>query len=449
MRANYDKLHIFLIHRFRGSITIKKQNRLTLGEKMAAIRKAIRKTQVYMAATMGYSGTLIAGYENNRNPVSSNVLNAFRGVAGVEGIPLTDDEVFAATKEMIDWNDSITLGDINQVNELHKKFERYVRWAFDLDLENLFDIFRIKYLCKIGKKEEAEKLADSLEERVDDFTNMHLYWYYRYLGFLKHLDWLYKPALIMYIKAETIGKQLHLNDIVHYYNIGSCLINCDYLYLAIDYLEKVVVTEINLANIRYSLSIQKMLAICYGKLGKIDKALKLLKDCLKYLLSDKKDDKLNMCGVYLYTGRVYQDAGNYEKALENFDMSTRFCNEKDEVFLTYLCYKATLLRDCNRNDEVRKCLDKGLPLVTKSTLWYDWLHAIKHSLLLDEKPSLDYIIHTSVKNLNNYGKHTMVINCYKWLSIYFERERKYKKALFYNKKASDIYKRLMEGDMSL
>jgi len=427
----------------------KNQNRLILGQKMKAIRKALGKTQVSMAIAMGYSDVLVQKYENNRISVSSDVLNAFRKVAGIEGVPLSDDEVSAATKEMISWNDAITFGDKNQVIELHKKFERYVRWAYDLDLQNLFDIFRIKYLCRIDKKEEAEKLAASLEERARNFTDIHKYWYYRYLGFLKHSDWQYKQAVIMYLKAEAIGNQSHLNDVKHYYNIGNCLINCDYPHLALYYLEKVEVMGINLESIKYGFITQKLVATCYGMLGKTDKALKLLNDCLEYLSNEKKEDKLSICGVYIQIGHVYQDAGHYEKALENFDRSTRFCDEKDEVFLMYLCYKATLLRDCNRDDEVKKCLDKGLPLVTKNTLWYYWLHAIKHSLLLDEAPSREYLISTSIRNLNNYGKHTMVINCYKWLSSYLEKDGKYKKALLYNKEALDISIRLMKGDLSL
>jgi len=427
----------------------KKLNRLTLGEKMTAIRLALKKTQVNIATSMGYSETLIGGYENNRHPVSSNVLNAFRKVTCMEDIPLTDDEVSAATKEMIDWNNAITYGDKKQVIELHKKFERYIKWTFDLDFENLFDIFCIRYLCMIGKKEEGEKLATSLKERKPTFTDMHLYWYYRYLGLLKHLDWQYKQALAMYLEAEVIGDQLNLNDAMHYYNTANCMVNCDYLYSAIDYLEKVEVTEINLASIRSGFAVQKLLAVCYGKLGKIDKALKLLNNYREYLLDEKRDNKLNMCGVYFNIGRVYQEAGDYEKALENFDMSARLLNEKDEAFLEYLCYKATLLRDCGRDDEVRKCLDKGLPLVTKNTLWYYWLHAIKHSLLLDEAPSREYLVSTSIVNLNSYGKHIMVINCYKWLSVHFEKDGKYKKALLYNKKASDISTRLMKGDLNL
>jgi len=416
---------------------------------MATIRKALDKTQVYMSMAMGYSGTLIGNYENNKCAVSSNVLNAFRKAAGVEGVPLTDDEVSAAIKEMIDWNDSISFGDINQVNELHKKFERYVRWAYDLDLQNLFDIFRIKYLCKTGKKEEAEQLASSLEKRKPSFTKMHLFWYYHYLGFLKHLDWQYKQALTMYLKAEVIEEQLNLNNIAHYYNISSCLVYCGYPHLAIDYLEKVVATELNLSSIRYGFTAQRLLAVCYGRVGKTDKALKLLNNYLEYLIKEKKDDKLNRCGVYLSIGRVYQDANNHEKALENFDMSARYCDEKDEIFLTYLCDKATLLRNCNRDDEVRKCLDKGLPLAIKSTLWYDWLHAIKYSLVLNEASSLDYVRYTSIKNLKNYGKHAMVINCYKWISDHFKKTGMYKKALFYSEKATDIITRLMKGDMSL
>jgi len=429
--------------------SMKNPNRLTLGQKMKAIRKALGKTQVSMAIDMGYSDVLVQKYENNRIAVSSDVLSAFRKVAGIEGVPLSDDEISAATKEMISWNNAITYGDKKQVIELHKKFERYIKWTFDLDFENLFDIFCIRYLCMIGKKEEAKKLAASLKERKPTFTDMYLYWYYRYLGLLKHWDWQYKQALTMYLEAEVIGEQLNLNDVMHFYNIGNCLINCGYPYVALDYFGKAEMMGLSLASIKHGFIMQRLVAVCYGSISKTDKALKLLGNCLEYLLNEKKEDKLSICGLYIHTARVYQAAGNYEKAFEHFDRSARYCDEKEELFLECLCYKATFLREYNKNDEVRKCLDKGLPLAAKSTLWYYWLHAIKHSLLLDEAPSREYLISTSILNLNSYGKHTMVMNCYKWLSVYFEKDGKYKKALLYNKEASDISTRLMKGDLSL
>ena len=416
---------------------------------MAEIRKARKITQVSLAIEMGYSDALIGNYENNRCPVSHDVLGKFKTAAKVQDIPLTDDELASAMKEMSAWNDLINFGDIAQVIEQHNKFERYVQWAFDQDLENLFDIFRIKYLCRIGKPEECDKLLESLKEREQSFTSTHLYWYYRYQGFLEHMAWRYKTAQIMYQKAEVIGDKLNLNDKALYYNIGNCMITMGYPYLAIDYLERVAVKQIDLSSIRYGFTTQKLLAICYGRLGLIDKAIGLLNNYLEYLMNEKKDDRLNIYGVYLNMGRVYQEAGDYNKALEHYDKAAHYCKENDEAFLEYICYKASFLREYNKADEVRECLNKGLPLTARGNLWYEWLQAIKHSLDLDNDGSINYIIYTAIPRLKEYGKYTIIISCYKWLSDYYKRKGKYKPALSYSEMASDIFTKLMKGDLGL
>jgi len=429
---------------------MKNTSEMTLGRKMAVIRNKLKMTQKDLYMTTGTSISLIGQYENNKSPVSPDVFKKFKKELKLEDIPLSDDEVAAFKKDQLNaWNFMINFGDIEKAKELQPTLTYRVKWSHDVDLRNLFDLYSINYNCVIGEREEAGRLATDLKKREQSFTDEHLYWYYRYLGNLEHWNWRYKAAVTLYMKAEDIGNRYNLNDKALYYNVGNCFTYMDYPYRAIVYLEKVQIEKFDASNITFGFAVQRLLAINYSKLGRIDEALELIEGYRNYLMNEKKDYKLGFGRVYHCICLVYQEAGNYEKALENLDMAFRYCDEKSEQYIRNLCSKASLLRTINRNDEVAKCLSKGLPMVTEGTLWSEWLHALKHSLTLDKQSSVDYLEYTSIPRLRDYGKHALVIECHRWLSSYYKENGKYRPAGEYSDKAAEIYKKLMKGDLSL
>ena len=434
----------------RGRVIMTANDKMTLAIKMKAIRKARNMTQVQLSIAMGYSPSMTDKYESFTRGITEAALVAFRRETGTEDVPLTDGEVAAFKKDVLcPWNDMLNFGDIEKAVELQPMIAYRVEWSCDADMQVLYELFSIKYNCVIGKREKCDSILESLRKREKDFTDEQKYWYYRYLGFLKHSDWMYKPAVALYMKAEEIGDRYNLNDTALYYNIGNCLSYMGFYYLAIVYLEKIQLDSFELFAIRQGLTTQKLLAKCYSKLGRTAKALEMLKNYLEYLLSEKKSDRFRIGGAYFDIGRVYRDAGDFEKALENFDMVKTYYDKKSEAYIAYLCYRAFFLREYNKNDEVMECLDKGSSLVVKGTLWYEWLNAIKHSLSLDKQSSVDYIVWTAIPKLNDHGCHWLVMELHKLLSKHYDKIRKYKPAFMHKNEAMSIYVRLMKGDLSL
>ena len=424
--------------------------KLTLAKKMKTIRIALGITQLELATYMGKSHTTIEYYENNRNPVSSAVFKAFKQTLDMEDVPLKDEEIAAYLKDMLHpWNNMLNVGNIKKAVELQPRISYCVKWSYDENLQILYDLFSIRFYCGIGKKEESYTIAESLQKREPEFTEEQRYWYYRYLGFMQHTAWKYKSAVALYLKAEDIGRRLDLNDSTLYYNIGNCLVFMGYYNLAVECLEKIQLNGIGLYSIWRGVNIQKLLAVCYSKLGKTDKALGILNDCLEYLLSENGSDRTKIGAVYVDMGIVYQETGNFEKALENFDIVNQYCDKKSEASLECLCYRALFLRLNNRNDSAAECVDEGLSLVAKGTLWYEWLNGIKYSLALDNQSSVDYIEWTTIPKINEYGCYWLTMEFYAILSSHFEKENKYKPALRYRNEASLIYKGLMKGNLSL
>ncbi|MCL2404269.1 MAG: helix-turn-helix transcriptional regulator [Defluviitaleaceae bacterium] len=416
---------------------------------MARIRVALKKTQLDLAIAMGYSSSLIGNYENGRCPVSADVLIAFRQETHMTDVPITDSEVEAMKNELRAWNDTVTYGDIKLAAELYHILARRVRWSYDTGLQTLFDLFCTKYYFRLGKKDEYDRLFVALSKMEDGLDGELLYWYYCLCGFCYHTQWRYKQALAMYFKAEAVGNRLHVNDRALYYNIGSCLINCGYPYLAVMNFEKFQVYKYDLASVRLGFATQKLLAIGYSKIGKTNKAIQMLNDCREYVTNNKSDDNPTLYEIYFSLGKVFHEAGDYDKAHENLNKASHYCNKNDESYVEYLCYAATFFREYNKTDKAIECLNKCIPLVAKGTLWYEWLHALKHSVTLDDKASADYMVWTAIPALHEYGMCTVVMKCFDWLSKHYEEKGMYKPALKYANEASNIFYMLMKGNLAL
>ena len=426
--------------------------KLKVWEKVKFIRNTLGLSRDKVAELSGLSHTTINNYETGAYPIDKS-LPRIKKAMGIEDIPLTDDEIVAYKKNMYSANISINYSDIKAVNETICKLARCAKLSFDGDLQNLCDLFQAIYTFKIGEKEEHDKLMESLLNRKHTFTNEHFYWYYRCLGFVEHLAYNYKDAYSMYRKADEHGRNLgldfQLNFKTLHYNMCYCSTEMDYPILPIKHLDKVRSKDFSLLRLDSEIAAKRFLAISYSKLGRTDEALEILEDCLGYALREKKYDRLQIGWTYLQIGRVYQDAGDFDKALENFDKAVKYYDHDSEAYLAYLCYRATLLRSHNCDNKVKECLDKGLLIATKGTLWYEWLMAIKHSTTLDDKASIKTLEGTYIPSLLRYGKHMLVKNLYEWLSNHYQQSNMYKSALEYTTRAKKIYEQLMRGDLSL
>ena len=421
---------------------------MTFIKKLRTIRKARDMTQLQLAVEMGYNASTVDNYENERNRISAKVYKAFKVATGTVDVPITDEEMLIFKNEQLNaWNHMVNFGDIEKAKELQLALAYRVKWSYDVEMQLLYDIYNINYYSRIDKKEESDKMVASLKEREAEFTEEHWYWYYRYLGSLEHWNWKYKAAMALYMKAEEIGNRIGLNDNAIYYNIGNCLTHMGYSYLAMLYLEKIQLKELNVINMGLWFTIQSLLAINYSKLGRTDEALELLESSLEYCLKEKSSDRLS--SVYFSLGWVHKNSGNFEKALENYDLASSCYIDKGEMYLSCLCHKVLLLRANNKNDEATKYINEGLYIATKGSLWYEWLQAIRYSLMLDEKGAIGYLEFTSIPKLREYGMHEIVMSCYEWIDKYYLDIGKYKYAHKYAQKAAMIYKKLMEGDMSI
>jgi len=422
---------------------------MTLGRKMALIRADKGMRQIDLALEMGYSPALVGNYENERCSVSKDVLATFRTVTNTEDVPLLEHELVDAKKKLHSWYDLIITGQMERAKELYDGFANAVKWSYDTDLKNIFEIFCAMYYYGLGDIDECNRIVEALEGREHDFASEQLLFYWYTLGYCAFYKWQYKSALEFFLKSEELGERAGLSSKQLYFNIGFCLTYMGYSNLAIEYLEKSQSSVLDARAVAYGPSTQRFLAMCHSRLGRVEKALKLLDDYHEYLIAENKSSNTALSVLHFNLAMVYDEAGDYEKAQENYDKTFEHHKAKDELYLEYMCNKATFLRNNDKIKETQECVNEGLSLASKDTLWYEWLNAIRHSLSLGNKSSQGYLQWTAIPKLMEHGKYYEVMKIYTWLSSHCEEENKYKPALKYGKQASAIYSKLVKGDVSL
>ena len=424
-----------------------KDELIKIATKMRAIREALKWTQLTLATNMECSVATVENYESGRHKVTSATIIKFKKAVEMD-VPLTDDEIAAHKKVLYRWIDYVVLGDKKKADKLYVELTTLSKWSFDDDVINLRNLFCVGYYYySNGKREKCLEILKSLSQQIHELSDEHLYWYYRYSALMEHSVWRYKTALEMYLKAEKLGDRLGLTDRGLLHNIGYCYAEMGYSYFAILYLERVLTNKVDTFSItiKSGFSTQRLLAICYSDLGKKEEAHALFDNCLIHIEAENRSDKFILGGTYLDMGKVYEDEGEYEKALEYYEMASRQYDKNSEAFIEYLCIIASLLRSIGREDEAKEYLSQGLPLVTKDTLWYWWLHAIDKSMDMDNDASIIYIECTVVPALHDYGKHTFAIMCCEWIDKYYRDKNMYKKAIKYIDKANEIRAKLQRG----
>jgi len=362
--------------------------------------------------------------------------------------------------EQYTWNRTTNYNDIGieQVEEKVRELARCEESCYDADLEIFCTLFSAIYYFNINKDVESRKHLGFLERKKKEFTDEHHYWYHWCCGSLSFwCDWKYNAALPHFLNAAKYGRRLSsdlkLDFKVLHYCTGHCYSEMDYHLMAQEYFDKVKGKLFEAFNVAMSLAIQRSSAMGYSKFAKTEVALDLLENCRTYVIRERKDDRRTLGLIYRDIGRVYQDAKNYEKALEYFNMSSQCFEKNSEDYLVYLCYKASLLRTYNKfdmtNECLNECLDEGLSMAKKRTLWYVWLNAIKESLTLDDESSIRYIKWTSIPRLREYGKNLLVKECCLWLSDHYHSTQDHKWAYEYVTRALEIHTKLMKGDLTL
>ena len=422
--------------------------------KLKAVREKAGIAQIKVSKLMGYGHSELGRLENNIKVLRQDALDAFRKALGIEGTPLSRNEIKRYEKDLDEWRDLFILGGTKEVIEQHAMVVKAVEWSLSERLRYLYDIYCPMYYFVVNDVDALDKSLAVLKEREPDLNSEHRYWYYRMSATRKLMDYQYKSALKIYFEAAEMTKVIPpLIDGGPNGNISYCLSFMGYSSLAIAYLEKIQQKMDMVSNYKHIVSNKSLLALNYINVGRISEALAMLKGCLLDL-TESDDLQIVKSGIYFNMAEAYMRMDDYDKAVESAGKACEHMKAGNGEYAYALYKKAFVLEGLGCIDECRQCLNEAEVISSSDeTLTGLLIKTLKHSLSLDNEESMMYIEDVAIDKLKDRGLNLQLLHCYEKLSEYHGsgqgRGNKHKVSLTYMMLANTINKKLRNGDLDL
>ncbi|MCL2361467.1 MAG: helix-turn-helix domain-containing protein [Defluviitaleaceae bacterium] len=421
---------------------------MTLANKIKQIREKKKLSQEALAKMMNYTRSYVSAWECEKRPITSEVLDTFRAAVGLPGVPLTNDEVIQYKHQLYDWRSNVVYGEFHKAKELQPILAQGAEWSCDKDLKALYDLFSASFYYSVGNAEAYKKVMGSLYAQKHDFNDEQLHWYYRLVGIRELTNRQYKRALNSFCEAEKLGNHLGLDDVMLNYNIANCLTNMGYVSLAIKYLEAAQKMAKETPIHRFDGYIRLLIAANYSNSGRCHEAIAILYDCIR----DERErygTNSALSGMYHRLAIAYSKLEDTTNALKYLDEAA-LCITENKGSHNYNFYlRARILLTDNKIDEGMDCLDKGLQLADKGTLYHTLLSSLKHSMLLNANQSRLHMEKVAIPCLLSYGKYQDAASYYYKLGKFYEQQQKYKQSAEYSFLAYELSNKLIKGDIEL
>lgn len=195
----------------------------------------------------------------------------------------------------------------------------------------------------------------------------------------------------------------------------------------------------------YQLNVEILLAVNYGRLGRHDEALKMLKDALGQIEGNAELIKVKG-DIYHHIADIYHQLRRYEKALKNLDTAAKYIDKGSTQILDNLHLRALILLDDNRREEGMSCLNEGLRLCdviekktgVRNSIFYYKLAGLKYSVTLDEPLSLFNLENIVIPGILAMRMDIYATPFYETLSSHFSKAGLYKQAEYYERKVVEM-----------
>ena len=410
------------------------------------IRKKHGLSQEDLANIIGCTAAHIDALEKNREKAAFEFVATLKSKLNLYGAPITEDERKVFIDKLHNWKILIDYGVMDKASEQKAELEKGAEASCSSSILNFYKLYAANYYRISNDTEAFNKTMSFLNQRTETFSPSHQFFYYRLLGIQERVAYRYNEALKAYKKAEKLDKESTWGDVGFYYIYGMCLSEMGYVAKAIEYLKRAKHLAMwhkvyeGKPNDRYDVYIDGYLADNLSKSGKADEAHAMLN---KRLDSEKtrKNAKHTIGFIYLSIGTVYLRTKKYNDAIENFDTAFQHLDETSEAYKTNLYRKALALIESDRINEGVLCVDKALDMSlddTRRTLF----ETLKHSAMLSNPESLQYMENTLISQLLKYGQYAEAVKCYETLSGFFKKSGDHKNALKYSELALEVHREL-------
>ena len=419
--------------------------------RLKKIREALGYTQGEFGDAMPVpvDHSWVSRVEKGNSHISPNYLDGTRTAANAEFLPLADHEFPVFNQNVYKLRELVRNGDDEAAKALQPKLELAARFSFVTDCQVQFNLTNAVYCRTYNDMDGHGSMMLWLKEHEKDFFYKEEHALYELeLGASEQLEYRYKPALAHYFEAERLGLPTELDIGTFYYNSGVCLKDMGYPYLSNPYFEKALQLADKRGNYRYIINVKCYQAFNYSMTNRFDDAHKILSNCR--LEAKTKRDMAHWTAIIDgRTGLVYQNAGNYDNALAYFDSALKYHKKGSDIYVFILCHKASTLFAMKKPAEALKCIEEGLSMAKKGSIWQVWLQAMKDSMTLNVEKCLKYIQFTAIPKFLEHGENWLAIKFHLLLSEYYKKINKRNAALEHHQLAFALQEKLLKGDLGI
>lgn len=299
---------------------------------------------------------------------------------------------------------------------------------------------------KYKKDEDAVKLLINKSKEAS-YLQGQLYGY-NALGRIYRDISLFEKSLSAYRKALEISQKTYnlLFEIKTLNSIGAVFRRQDDVKNALNYHQEAL--EKGFSFEEPNLEIKKSISISQNSIGNIYISLKQHKLALNefnksIVLQKKIKNKLGLAINYQNIGKANEELGNLEGAIKNYKTSLKYNNQlKSKTGLIICNYSiASVFIKQKKYEEAVKRIKSILPIAIKekdkyylaNTYNYLGLAQVHLNKLEEAETNLNVAIETATK----YNAQSIIVSAYENLALLFEKQKKYKKAYDFYKKAKD------------
>ncbi|MCL2855640.1 MAG: helix-turn-helix transcriptional regulator [Defluviitaleaceae bacterium] len=396
----------------------------TIAQKLREIRKYKGFKQIKFAETLGCALSKISDIENGKKHYSAHQIAALKKLMGVEGAPLTDDELAAFKKRLHVWRNYIKESRIEEGRKVQDELSIIADLPFEKDLRIIYEIFRAKQ----AMEEKDITLARELLEAVENIAKgagCEAQYHLRYtVGSLNAFEGRYNEALKSYLEALSLQVDGLENEPLLYYNLAICYSRLGRYVLSINTILRIYNEFDNGMTSVIGMHLDGALSANYIRLKQNEAALSVLE---KALDRARNLGYKNNIAIALHNfGISYFQMGNPEKALTYFEQSITAFGESSDKLESIYC-KIRCLAAMKKGSRYKPLLIQAKALSEGDEHYTLLFNSLSHLLNLKEERSIAYIENITIPYLiGKYDYFRVLYYCDALIAAHTKNEARVK-----------------------
>lgn len=393
------------------------------------------------------SVSYLSRIENNQVKATNETLNLLFNRLGIEFKKL-DLEQAKFRDLLIKWEEPLLYNNKEKSTSIYKKLQPYKEKIFSIELLMEYNIKLIRHFIIVNKLECIEKTLANLINFSNCLDPTSLFYYYKHIGnyyyvigdYRKSEEYLNKA--ILGLNKETITQE-ELADV--YYLISLTLSKLRKDSTAIDYAEKALKLYQEKYDIKRSAETHTQLGISYRRIQRFKTALKHYSIAMS--LARKINNKLLLGRIEHNLSILQMKLGNYENALTHIENSLQYKKNSYNIsYLSSIVSMVSILFELNKLEKCRKWTKHGLRLLKqqqKNNKEQKYQLYFYHKLLEDDIEEWELFVKRDFIPFLKRNQKWYLLTVYsKKFANYYQKKKMYKSATYYFKLSIEAYDQL-------